>query len=68
MIEELGPSPETLYRVCRMDNDPLFEDARNHAFLSRAIFHSRNPYCAEPTIPAHSHSRIMEPAVDYPRL
>eukprot|EP00975_Prorocentrum_lima_P050426 10562570-Prorocentrum_lima.AAC.1 len=51
-----------------MENDPLFEDARGHAFLSQAIFHSKSPYNAEPTIPAHSHTRIMEPIVDYPML
>eukprot|EP00975_Prorocentrum_lima_P047834 10004090-Prorocentrum_lima.AAC.1 len=36
MIEEHGPSPVTLFWVCTLENDPLFENPRNHSFMSRA--------------------------------
>eukprot|EP00975_Prorocentrum_lima_P065399 12903252-Prorocentrum_lima.AAC.1 len=64
----MGHGTETLFRVCRIENDPLFEEPRNPGFSSRAIYHSDSAFCAEPTLPAHSHTRIMDPTVDYPRL
>eukprot|EP00975_Prorocentrum_lima_P063376 12891126-Prorocentrum_lima.AAC.1 len=60
MVEEMGHSLETLFRVCRIENDPLVEEPRNHGFLSRAVYHSDSTFCAEPTLPAHSHTRIMD--------
>eukprot|EP00975_Prorocentrum_lima_P040123 8427264-Prorocentrum_lima.AAC.1 len=38
-VEEMGFSPETLFRVCKIENDPSFEDPRQRGFLSQAIYH-----------------------------